>query len=134
MGIKEVPIDELLLDPLDAPLSSACNGPSGPPSLVSRTHFMFSHTIKGQPYNMPLLARFLGISTPASVPQDELSRVDNTRLNLLPSLVDYELLTDSRGKRTVGFGWYAGGMFTFSSHPVKDIFDPFCYVHPRVVS
>jgi alpha-aminoadipic semialdehyde synthase len=28
----------------------------------------------------------------------------------LPRLIDYELLTDdTTGKRTVGFGWFAGG-------------------------
>jgi alpha-aminoadipic semialdehyde synthase len=28
---------------------------------------------------------------------------------LLPRLIDYELLTEEGGKRTVGFGWFAGG-------------------------
>jgi alpha-aminoadipic semialdehyde synthase len=56
---------------------------------------MFSHTIKGQPYNMGLLSKFL--PSPA---------IREPRL--LPRLVDYELLTKA-GKRTVGFGWFAGG-------------------------
>ena len=60
---------------------------------------MFSHTVKGQPYNTPLLARFLAGSTTSAAP-------------LLPRLVDYELLTDEAdGKRTVGFGWFAGGTY-----------------------
>ena len=48
---------------------------------------MFSHTSKGQDYNRPLLARFT---------------------NSTARLIDYELLTDERGKRVVAFGWYAG--------------------------
>lgn len=59
---------------------------------------MFSHTHKGQEYNMELLSRFLAGSSP------EASR-------LLPTLIDWELLTDESGKRTVGFGWYAGGVY-----------------------
>lgn len=58
---------------------------------------MFSHTIKGQHYNMGLLARFL--KTPAY----------NDRGDLIPRLIDYELITGEDGKRTVAFGWYAGG-------------------------
>lgn len=51
---------------------------------------MFSHTAKGQAYNLPLLSCFLGDKE-------------------LPRLIDFELLTDAViGKRTVGFGWYAG--------------------------
>ena len=46
--------------------------------------------IKGQSYNLPLLARFLGNS-------------------LSPRLIDYEQLTsDKDGKRTVAFGFFAG--------------------------
>ncbi|EFI26592.1 alpha-aminoadipic semialdehyde synthase [Coprinopsis cinerea okayama7 len=78
LGIKETPVPELTWGP--------------------QTHLMFSHTHKGQPYNAPLLARFLEqYSKPkhASTPA--------------PRLIDYELLTDpSTGKRTVGFGWFAG--------------------------
>ena len=56
---------------------------------------MFSHTAKGQEYNMPLLAQFL-----------------NWQENLSPGhprLIDFELLKNEKGKRTVGFGWFAGG-------------------------
>ena len=60
---------------------------------------MFSHTVKGQPYNTPLLARFLASPTSTT-----------SSAELLPRLVDYELLMDqASGKRTVGFGWFAGG-------------------------
>ena len=55
---------------------------------------MFSHTTKGQPYNMELLSRFLS---------------QDPQRDLPPRLIDYELLTGSDGKRTVAFGWFAGG-------------------------
>ena len=93
LGIKEVPLPELITSSL--PLPDA-NGSSGTPQRVARTHLMFSHTTKGQPYNMPLLSRFVRSDTSESH-------------ELLPKLIDYELLKDSNGKRTVGFGWFAGG-------------------------
>ena len=81
IGIKETPLHEVLTDPLT--FSSG--------STIPRTHLMFSHTHKGQHYNMELLSKFLGAG------------------DLSPRLIDYELLTGEDGKRTVGFGWYAGG-------------------------
>jgi hypothetical protein len=88
VGIKEPPLASLLTSPLPSPCTTT--------SLVPRTHLMFSHTAKGQPYNMPLLARFLA--------QDA----------ALPRLIDFELITDGEGRRTVGFGWFAGGeLFAF---------------------
>lgn len=72
LGIKETPLDELDTDSVN-----------GRP----RIQFMFSHTAKGQSYNMPLLARF---------------KQSTARL------IDYELMTDPQGKRVVAFGWYAG--------------------------
>ncbi|KAJ3534969.1 hypothetical protein NM688_g7045 [Phlebia brevispora] len=85
LGIKETPIPELkeLVDPL--PLA-------GHEHPVARTHLMFSHTHKGQAYNMVLLNQFLS-------PNNQETK---------PRLIDYELLTDEQGKRTVGFGWFAG--------------------------
>lgn len=56
---------------------------------------MFSHTIKGQLYNMELLSKFLASDSGAKPPA---------------RLIDFELLTSEDGKRTVGFGWYAGGV------------------------
>lgn len=59
---------------------------------------MFSHTAKGQLYNILLLSRFVagkGQSAPES--------------KLPPRLVDYELLAGADGKRVVGSGWFAGG-------------------------
>ncbi|KAI5116909.1 hypothetical protein M0805_000804 [Coniferiporia weirii] len=86
LGIKETPLNELLTDPV-------------PSSGLPRTHLMFSHTHKGQEYNMPLLSRFLADFVSDSAPD---------AAKLLPTLIDWELLTDASGKRTVGFGWYAG--------------------------
>ncbi|EJD50901.1 hypothetical protein AURDEDRAFT_83944 [Auricularia subglabra TFB-10046 SS5] len=76
LGIKETPLYQL---------DALCSPVAGSP----RTHLMFSHTIKGQAYNMPLLSRFVGKRD-------------------APSLIDYELLTNDSGARTVGFGWFAG--------------------------
>lgn len=89
LGIKETPIDQALTSPVLSPWTH---------KPVPRTHLMFSHTIKGQPYNMQLLSKFLAAPS-LSDP------------HLLPRLIDYELLTDDTGKRTVGFGWFAGGQF-----------------------
>ncbi|KAG1727784.1 Saccharopine dehydrogenase-domain-containing protein [Suillus paluster] len=85
IGIKETPLHELVTSPVSAP--GLGSGPS-----VPRTHLMFSHTTKGQPYNMELLSRFL----------------DSHENPSLPRLIDYELLVGEHGKRTVGFGWFAG--------------------------
>lgn len=63
---------------------------------------MFSHTTKAQPYNMPLLSRFLR-------PAAGLSIKGERQADLLPRLIDYEMLATEDGKRTVGFGWFAGG-------------------------
>jgi alpha-aminoadipic semialdehyde synthase len=57
---------------------------------------MFSHTAKGQPYNTPLLEKYL--KDPQAKPDKKYRR-----------LIDYELLTDNDGKRTIGFGYHAGG-------------------------
>jgi hypothetical protein len=92
LGIKEVPLPELI----SAPLQLSTPSSTSSPHRVARTHLMFSHTTKGQPYNMPLLSRFTRSLT--GEPHE-----------VLPRLIDYELLTDANGKRTVGFGWFAGG-------------------------
>ncbi|KAG9033233.1 hypothetical protein FRB95_000412 [Tulasnella sp. JGI-2019a] len=81
VGIKETPISEL--DKLTTPVDGR-----------ERTHVMFSHTAKGQLYNMPLLSRF--------------ARPVDLGLSSAPRLIDYELLTGENGKRVVGFGWFAG--------------------------
>jgi len=65
-GVKEVPIPDLI---------------------ENKTFIFFSHTIKGQNYNMPLLKEIL-------------------RKNI--TLIDYEVVKDSNGKRLIFFGQYAG--------------------------
>ncbi|KAI0665470.1 Saccharopine dehydrogenase-domain-containing protein [Trametes maxima] len=96
VGIKETPLPEVLADSLPAPGAHAHDAKH--PALVPRTQVMFSHTVKGQLYNMELLSKFLA-SENGGAPE---------RGALLPRLIDYELLTGEDGKRTVGFGWFAG--------------------------
>ncbi|MDX1903215.1 MAG: NAD(P)-dependent oxidoreductase [Thermonemataceae bacterium] len=66
LGVKEVPIKDLIPE---------------------KTYFFFSHTIKKQAYNKPLLRAILE---------------KNIRL------IDYECLTDDKGERIIAFGRYAG--------------------------
>ncbi|WP_296702230.1 NAD(P)-dependent oxidoreductase [Algoriphagus sp.] len=65
-GVKEVPVDHLIPD---------------------KTYFFFSHTIKKQKYNRPLL---------------------KTVLERNIRLLDYEVLKDENGNRVVAFGRWAG--------------------------
>ncbi|MBU0717694.1 MAG: hypothetical protein KJ749_05545, partial [Planctomycetes bacterium] len=55
--------------------------------LPKRTYVFFSHTIKGQAYNMPMLRRLMELKC---------------------QLIDYERILDSEGRRLVFFGRYAG--------------------------
>lgn len=66
IGVKEVPTDMLI---------------------PGKTYMFFSHTLKKQPHNAPLLKAIL----------DKKIR-----------LIDYETLKDEKGKRIIGFGRYAG--------------------------
>ncbi len=52
-----------------------------------RTYIFFSHTIKGQPQNMPMLKRILELGC---------------------DLIDYEKVTDDQGRRLIFFGRHAG--------------------------
>jgi len=65
-GVKEVPIPNLIPD---------------------KAFMFFSHTIKGQEYNMPLLKEIL---------------------NQKITLIDYEMVRGRDGKRTIFFGHFAG--------------------------
>lgn len=65
-GVKQVPVDQLI---------------------SNKTYCFFSHTIKAQEANMPMLDAILE---------------KNIRL------LDYEKLTDNNGQRVVAFGKYAG--------------------------
>ncbi|MFA6924378.1 MAG: bifunctional lysine ketoglutarate reductase /saccharopine dehydrogenase family protein [Bacteroidales bacterium] len=66
IGIKEVPLDSLYKD---------------------KTYMFFSHIIKGQPHNMPMLKKMMELKC---------------------NLIDYEKITDEQGKRLIFFGKYAG--------------------------
>jgi saccharopine dehydrogenase (NAD+, L-lysine forming) len=66
LGIKEVPIERLL---------------------PNKTYFFFSHTIKMQPHNKPLLQAILAKNI---------------------TLIDYEVLTDNFNQRLIAFGKFAG--------------------------
>jgi alpha-aminoadipic semialdehyde synthase len=71
LGIKETPLPELDL----------LTGPA-PDTNAPRTHVMFSHTTKGQAYNMPLLSRFLaGHPAPSRQSHPALSRGYETKAN-----------------------------------------------------
>jgi len=65
-GVKETPINLLL---------------------ENKTYLFFSHTIKGQSYNMPLLQKLLDLKC---------------------TLIDYECITNEKGQRLVFFGRFAG--------------------------
>ena len=65
-AVKEIPID--FLQP-------------------GKTYVFFSHTIKGQKYNMPMLKKMMDLSC---------------------NLIDYEKISDEKGRRLVFFGKYAG--------------------------
>ncbi|MEQ9050506.1 MAG: NAD(P)-dependent oxidoreductase [Marinoscillum sp.] len=77
LGVKEVPIPNLI---------------------ANKTYFFFSHTIKKQPYNRPLIREVISKKI---------------------RLIDYETLTDETGKRIIAFGRWAGivgaynGIWTF---------------------
>ncbi|MCO7226003.1 hypothetical protein [Pleionea sp. CnH1-48] len=66
MGIKEPPVDSIMPE---------------------QVHVAFSHTIKGQDYNMPLLQKFIDQKA---------------------TLIDYETIVNERGARTIAFGRFAG--------------------------
>jgi alpha-aminoadipic semialdehyde synthase len=60
-----------------------------PPELLQpeTAYMFFSHVIKGQPYNMPMLQRLLDLKC---------------------TLIDYEMVTDDQGRRLIFFGRFAG--------------------------
>lgn len=66
LAVKEIPIDLLL---------------------PGKTYLFFSHTIKGQPHNMPLLRRLLALNN---------------------QLIDYERIVDEHNRRLIFFGRHAG--------------------------
>ncbi len=52
-----------------------------------KTYLFFSHVIKGQPYNMPMLKKMMDLKC---------------------NLIDYEKVADEQGKRIIFFGRFAG--------------------------
>jgi len=66
VGVKEIPLETFQSD---------------------TAYVFFSHVIKGQPYNMPMLARILERGS---------------------TLIDYETITNDEGQRLIFFGRYAG--------------------------
>ena len=60
--------------------------------IAGKTYLFFSHTIKKQPHNRVLL---------------------KTILDKQIRLIDYEVLTDSKGIRIIGFGRWAGLIGTY---------------------
>lgn len=60
-----------------------------PPDLfeAGKTYVFFAHVIKGQPYNMPMLKKMLELGC---------------------NLIDYEKVTDEKGRRLIFFGRHAG--------------------------
>jgi alpha-aminoadipic semialdehyde synthase len=66
LGVKEIPADRLLPD---------------------TTYVFFSHVIKGQPANLPMLRRLKELGC---------------------TLIDYEMVRDDEGKRLIFFGRFAG--------------------------
>jgi saccharopine dehydrogenase (NAD+, L-lysine-forming) len=66
IGLKEIPVDALERD---------------------KVYVFFSHTIKGQPANMPMLRRCLDLNC---------------------TIIDYERILDDDGRRLIFFGNYAG--------------------------
>jgi len=65
-GVKEMPVDFFV---------------------PGKTYVFFSHTIKGQPHNMPMLKRLMELNC---------------------QLIDYERITDDDGRRLIFFGRFAG--------------------------
>ena len=54
---------------------------------AGKTYVFFAHVIKGQPYNMPMLKKMLDLEC---------------------NLIDYEKVTDEKGRRLIFFGRHAG--------------------------
>lgn len=71
----------------DAPIVFAVKEIPIPLLQNDKTYIFFSHTIKGQDYNMPLLQKLMDLNA---------------------TLIDYEAIANEDGKRLVFFGKYAG--------------------------
>jgi len=69
---------------------------------LNKTYIFFSHTIKGQDYNMPLLKKMMELKC---------------------QLIDYEAITDAKGRRLIFFGKHAG---------LAGMIDTFCTLGKRL--
>jgi saccharopine dehydrogenase (NAD+, L-lysine-forming) len=84
MGVKEIPLEKLL---------------------AGKAYLYFSHTIKGQEHNMPMLQRLMDLGS---------------------TLIDYEKIADDAGRRLVFFGYHAGlagmidGLWIFGKRLAED--------------
>ncbi|KAF8825645.1 hypothetical protein HHX47_DHR6000188 [Lentinula edodes] len=106
LGIKEVGVEEVMRDATEEP-GKLLSVKDAKKMKVARTYMMFSHTAKGQEYNMALLDRFL--ESELDLPSQTSSPSAISSESRLPTLIDYELLTSSSsGKRTLAFGFHAG--------------------------
>ncbi len=76
--VESVADGQIVLGIKEPPLSEVGRG---------QVFLVFSHTIKGQAYNMPLLQRFLDQGA---------------------TLIDYERIVDAKGRRLIAFGRFAG--------------------------
>jgi len=86
-GQYQINPDKLCQSPADHQLVIGIKEPPIDSIMEHQVHLCFSHTIKGQDYNMPLLQKFIDQKA---------------------TLLDYELMTDTQGKRTIAFGEHAG--------------------------
>jgi saccharopine dehydrogenase (NAD+, L-lysine forming) len=77
----------VVADPFDADVVVAVKEIPTAMLRADGTYVYFSHTIKGQPYNMDMLRRLMEL-----------------RCNLL----DYERVVDAEGRRLIFFSWFAG--------------------------
>ncbi|KAJ3805773.1 Saccharopine dehydrogenase-domain-containing protein [Lentinula aff. lateritia] len=106
LGIKEVSVEEVMRDAAEEP-GKLLSVKDAKKMKVARTYMMFSHTAKGQEYNMPLLDRFLNSELDLRSQTSFPSAISSE--SRLPTLIDYELLTSSSSsKRTLAFGFHAG--------------------------
>jgi len=78
---------ELVDDPFDADLVVAVKEIPTRLLRAGGTYVYFSHTVKGQPYNMDMLRRLVELGC---------------------DLVDYERVVDDDGRRLIFFSWFAG--------------------------
>jgi alpha-aminoadipic semialdehyde synthase len=75
-----------------------------------KVYIFFSHTIKGQKYNMPMLKRILDLNATLNTIKGQKYNMPMLKriLDLNATLIDYERIVDEKGFRKIFFGNYAG--------------------------